>query len=63
MSDNITITKKEYFDLKCADEKLNMLINSGVDNWDWYGDALNPDEGQSYTDLVSELKTEILGAN
>ncbi|MEW4567402.1 hypothetical protein AB1L88_05990 [Tautonia sp. JC769] len=56
------ITKEEYYRrLKCAELKLDMLEAGGVDNWDWYGDSLNPDGEQSYSDLRDELKAEILG--
>jgi hypothetical protein len=56
------ITKEEYYRLKCADLKLNMLEVGGVDNWSWYGESLNPDGEKSLSDLCDELKTEILGA-
>jgi hypothetical protein len=56
------IAKEEYYRLKCADIKLAMLEAGGVDNWDWYGDSLNPDGGKSFSDLCDDLKTEILGA-
>jgi hypothetical protein len=56
------ITKEEYYRLKCAELKLDMLEAGGVDNWDWYGDSLNPDGEKSFSDLCDELKTEILGA-
>lgn len=45
------ITKKEYYRLKCAELKLTMPEVGGVDNWDWYGDAFNPDEEASFSDL------------
>jgi len=38
MSD-ITITQKEYNDLKRAKLFLEALEDSGVDNWEWYSDA------------------------
>jgi hypothetical protein len=55
------ITKEEYYHLKCAELKLDMLEAGGVDNWDWYGESLNPGGGRSFSDLCDELKTEILG--
>jgi hypothetical protein len=56
------INKEEYYRLKCAELKLGMLEVGGVDNWDWYGESLNPDGEKSFSDLCDELKTEILGA-
>ena len=53
------ITKEEYFRLRCAEEKLSLLEGAGVDNWTWYGDALNPDEGESYSDWKDKLKAEL----
>ena len=35
-----TITKEEYKSLLDRDEKLSALENGGVDNWEWYGEAL-----------------------
>ena len=56
------ITQEEYYRLKCAELKLDMLEAGGVDNWDWYGDSLNPDGEKSFSDWRDELKKEILGA-
>ena len=36
----ITISKKEYFDLRLASAKLLLLECGGVDNWEWYGESL-----------------------
>jgi hypothetical protein len=38
----ITISKKEYLRLRKAEEELTRLENGGVDNWEWYGESLNP---------------------
>jgi len=37
----ITITVKEYEKLKKDAQLLQCLYNAGVDNWEWYGEALN----------------------
>lgn len=47
----ITITQKEYNELSNRDLKLTCLENSGVDNWDWYGDAM-----EEYERLLSEAE-------
>lgn len=37
---SIIITQEEYDDLIRSQMKLQALENAGVDNWDWYGDAM-----------------------
>lgn len=59
--DMITISKEEYFNLKCSDLKLMLLEQGGVDNWDWYGDSLNPDGEPSFLELKKDLHKEIFG--
>ena len=39
----ITISKKAYLRLLVASEELDRLEIGGVDNWEWYGESLNPD--------------------
>ena len=50
MEGMITITKKEYLNLRIDSERLARLENGGVDNWDWYGDSLNPEDEISMHD-------------
>lgn len=59
MHEKIEITRAEYFELKCAQMLLSRLENGGVDNWDWYGDALNPEGEESYSDAKDKLRAEI----
>lgn len=40
MEDTITISKKEYDSLVEDSDKLRCLENAGVDNWEWYGEAM-----------------------
>lgn len=40
MEKQVRISAKEYVDLLVDSEKLRRLERAGVDNWDWYGDAL-----------------------
>ncbi len=40
MEETITISKKEYDELVNAFYKLNALENAGVDNWEWYDEAM-----------------------
>lgn len=37
------VLKEEYIKLKVAAEELSRLNAGGVDNWEWYGESLNPD--------------------
>lgn len=36
----VTITKKEYDELKDNSLWIQALEETGYDNWEWYGDAL-----------------------
>jgi len=39
--ETITIPKKEYDELIHDSEFLNALRSCGVDNWEWYDEAIN----------------------
>ncbi len=64
----ITISKKEYFDLRLASAKLLMLESGGVDNWEWYGESLFPDDSSfddgaipNFETIEEKLRIEIFG--
>ncbi len=38
--ETVTIPKSEYDRLISSEVKLDCLHNHGVDNWDWYGEAM-----------------------
>lgn len=59
----ITISKKEYFDLRLASAKLLLLEYGGVDNWEWYGESLFPDDTNiDNLEIIEEkLQIEIFG--
>ena len=59
MEEQITITKREYLNLLKRDAKLGFLEAGGVDNWEWYGESLNPDGGESYSDVRDFLDKQI----
>lgn len=40
MHDQVTIPKDEYDSLLKDSAKLRALEDAGVDNWEWYGDAM-----------------------
>ena len=44
----IIIPKNEFASLLRDSDKLHRLECGGVDNWEWYGEALNDDEDPSY---------------
>lgn len=39
--ETVVISLREYKELLYDSKKLNCLMNNGVDNWDWYGEAMN----------------------
>lgn len=55
------ISKEDYFRMKSAEVKLTLLEHAGVDNWDWYGDALNPDDEESFSDWQDRFRKEVFG--
>lgn len=63
--ENITITKKEYYELKSAEAELNLLNMGGVNNWEWYGESLSPDfpdeDNPGLDALLDKIHLEIFG--
>jgi len=59
MKGNVTITKNEYYNLRLEAERMRRLDCGGVDNWEWYGEALNPSDEQDIFGYEEELKEEI----
>lgn len=65
MSETITISKDEYYQLKCREAELTLLECGGVDNWQGYGDSLNNYYGDmeySLEEIRNQLFCEIFGA-
>ena len=65
MSETITISKDEYYNLKCSEAKLTLLECGGVDNWEGYCDSLNNSYGDmeySLEEIRHQLFCEIFGA-
>lgn len=50
----ISINLKEYYDLKKNSLMLSCLNNAGVDNWEWFGDAMD-----EYQERLKQLNLEI----
>ena len=61
MEDTVTITKEQYLQTRIDCEILNRLEAGGVDNWEWYGDSLNPD-GQPDLDVFEEIERARIAA-
>jgi len=59
MEGNITITKKEYLSLIIDSETLNRLECGGVDNWHYYGEALNPESEPNLEEFEDDEKERI----
>lgn len=57
----VNMPRSRYLALLNADEKLNRLEAGGVDNWEWYGDSLNPDEGESFDVACEKNKIFVMG--
>lgn len=57
--DTITISKKEYLNLKISDEILARLHAGGVDNWDYYGEAISDGGENSIKEFEEDLKKEL----
>jgi len=56
----ITISASEYYDLKLSQETLSRLECGGVDNWEWHGESLNPDDEEDLDAFEENLEKEIL---
>lgn len=58
---SFVLTPARYVELLIAEDKMFRLAAAGVDNWDWYGEALSSEysgNGQSFSDYVDEIKEE-----
>lgn len=42
MSENVTLSEERYHELLEAERKLAALEAAGVDNWEYYGEAMRP---------------------
>jgi len=59
MGDNVTISKKLYLRLQVDSEMLTRLEVGGVDNWEWYGESLNPDDKPSLDEFEENEEVRI----
>lgn len=56
MRTTIILPIKRYHELLIAQEKLSRLEAGGVDNWEWYGESLNPEGVPSMEEYEESLK-------
>lgn len=58
---DVKISKREYNDLLKAQRKLQALEDGGVDNWEWYSEALSElRKEEEFEDLLQEYTDSIL---
>jgi len=58
---NVTIAKQEYARLLVSEMTLNRLEMGGVDNWEWYGESLNPDDEPNIDEAEETIITHVKG--
>lgn len=51
---NYLVDENRLAELIRNEQKLTLLENGGVDNWEWYEDSLNPDNGIIDGDITYE---------
>ncbi len=56
----VQVDEKRLAELIRNEQKLKLLENGGVDNWDWYGDSLNPEDGITYDDIQDMSDDEVI---
>lgn len=54
------VDESRLAELLKEEQKLTLLENGGVDNWEWYGDSLNPDDGITYDDIQDMSNDEVI---
>lgn len=60
MIETVEITKLLYFNLLKDEEILNRLIIHGVDNWEYYGEAIHGENNEeSMVDWSKRIEQEV----
>lgn len=59
MEGNVTITKNQYLQMQIDSEILTRLESGGVDDWEWYGESLNPDGEPDMDEFEENEKARI----
>lgn len=59
-TNKVEVSKERLAKLLRDERELQLLENGGVDNWEWYGDSLNPDDGITYDDIQDMSDDEVI---
>lgn len=54
-----TISKRDLCDLLITQEKMRRLEGGGVDNWEWYGESLNPDGEPDMDEAEEQIRKDV----
>lgn len=54
----IKMNLEEYVRLRQQSTELELLQNGGVDNWEGYGDSLNPDDND-FGDMMDDIEDKV----
>lgn len=65
MSKKYLVDENILAELLREEQKLKLLENGGVDNWEWYGDSLNPnndiiDGDITYEEIMNMSDNEVI---
>jgi hypothetical protein len=52
---HVKIPKQYYAKLLVGEMQLNRLEAGGVDNWEWYGESLNPDDEPDFDEMETNI--------
>ena len=56
----VEISKERLAKLLRKEQELRLLENGGVDDWDWYEESLNPDDGITYDEIQDMSDDEVI---
>lgn len=59
-TNKVEISKERLAELIREKQRLTLLENGGVDNWEWYWDSINPDDGITYNDIQNMSDDEVI---
>ena len=51
--------RESFFRIMLDSMKLELLEQGGVDNWEWFGESLNPDDEPPFEEKEEDLKKEL----
>lgn len=57
----ITISLDDYISLLVDEERMRRLEANGVDNWNFYDDAMFPHDGPNMEDFEIDLRKRLSG--